>query len=281
MGKIIDGKKLADKIHAETKDFVSILKRQKITPKLLVFLVGDNKASKKYVEKKKKAAEEVGIDCQILHFEEKISQKKLVEEVKKAQRTRRPHACIVQLPLPKHIDQHEVLNAVAPHRDIDCLNEVNMGKLAINRACFYPPTIAAILHILEEEQKLDLKEKHVVVVGAGILVGKPLTHVLLHKEATVTVCNKYTKNLKALTKNADILVTAVGQKDLIKKDMIKWRAVVIDVGVSFQGKKIYGDAQFEKVLRKAKSVTPTPGGVGPLTVAFLLKNVVIAASQKR
>ncbi|MFH0857324.1 MAG: bifunctional 5,10-methylenetetrahydrofolate dehydrogenase/5,10-methenyltetrahydrofolate cyclohydrolase [Candidatus Magasanikbacteria bacterium] len=279
MSKIIDGNALANTIHAETAELVKILKMQKTIPKLVVFLVGNNPASASYVEKKKKWAEYIGIQCEIQKFEETITTKKLIDTIKKVQQTKRPHGCIVQLPLPHHIDQQEVLNAIQPKRDVDCLTETNLGKLATNTTIFYPPTVSAILYILEQEN-VNLKEKHVVIVGAGILVGKPLTSILLHKEATVTICNKYTKNLKKQTKYADILVTAVGQKDLIRKDMIKRNAIVIDVGVSFKGKKMYGDAEFAKVMKKAKSITPTPGGVGPLTVAFLLRNTVIAASTK-
>jgi methylenetetrahydrofolate dehydrogenase (NADP+) / methenyltetrahydrofolate cyclohydrolase len=281
MANIIQGNILAKDISKKTKKLIDILALQKITPKLIVFLVGNNKASLSYVQKKQKAAKKLGMKCEIIHYDKKITTEELIKNIKQAQSRKRPHGCIVQLPLPRHIETQKILNTIKPEKDIDCLNELNLGRLVTKALPYFPPTIGAIMHIIEEVEHIDLKEKHVVIVGAGILVGKPLTHVMLNKEATVTVCNKYTQNLKKLTKHADILVTAVGQKDLIKKDMIKKGAIIIDVGVSFEGKKMYGDAQFEKILKKVKSITPTPGGVGPLTVAFLLHNCVIAASTKK
>lgn len=275
MANIIDGKAIAEAIHQQSSKTIQSLDN---TPHLAVFLVGDNQASAKYVAKKQNAAKKIGMNCHVHTFDENITQEELISRIQSIQTNDHPDGCIVQLPLPAHLDTQTVLNAIDPDKDVDCLTQTNMGQLVTGNSPYIPPTVAAILHILEKEEKIDLKEKHVVIVGAGILVGKPLTMLMLQKEATVTVCNKYTQNLGNQTRDADILVTAVGQKDLIKENMIKPGAIVIDVGVSFKDSKIYGDAEFEKVKEKAASITPTPGGVGPITVAKLLANTVKAAS---
>lgn len=276
MAKIINGQQIAESIHKSSADQIQKLKKK---PQLAVFLVGHNVASARYVAKKQEAANKIGMQCKIHHFDMQISENDLISQIQEIQTAQNPNGCIVQLPLPAHLNTQNVLNAISPDKDVDCLTQTNMGKLVSGVSPFVPPTVAAILYILENEEKLDLREKHVVIVGAGILVGKPLTMLMLQREATVTVCNKYTQNLGNQTRDADVLVTAVGQKDLIKADMIKDGAVVIDVGVSFEGAKIYGDAEFEKVKEKAQSITPTPGGVGPITVAMLLANTVKASTQ--
>ncbi|PIR04227.1 MAG: bifunctional 5,10-methylene-tetrahydrofolate dehydrogenase/5,10-methylene-tetrahydrofolate cyclohydrolase [Candidatus Magasanikbacteria bacterium CG11_big_fil_rev_8_21_14_0_20_39_34] len=284
MAKIIDGKAIAAQIHSQSQKRIA---KMKSSPKLAVVLVGNNKASERYVKHKEIAAKEIGMESTVFPFKSTITAKELRVEIEKIQKKYKPSGIIVQLPLPQKLRSktQEILNAVNPVSDVDCLTQNNIGRLVTNDSPFVPPTVAAIMHILEKEEKVDLKEKYVVIVGAGILVGKPLTMLMLHHEATVTVCNKYTKNLKKLTKHADILITAVGQKHIIRANMIKKGAIVIDVGVSIEGTKIYGDAKFEDVKKRAKSITPTPGGIGPITVAYLLSNTIDAQenrlSQKR
>jgi len=275
MAKIIDGKAIAQKIFKSSQR--RILK-MKTKPKLAVVFVGNNQASKRYVKHKEIAAKEIGMECTIFSFKSSLSYTELQTEMKKIEKKYKPSGIIVQLPLPQKLrpKTQTILNTVPPNLDVDCLTQTNMGKLVTGNSPFIPPTVAAIMHILQKEERVDLKEKYVVIVGAGVLVGKPLTLLMLQNEATVTICNKYTKNLKKLTKHADILVTAVGQKHLIRANMIKKGAIVIDVGVSIEGKKMYGDAKFEDVKKRAKSITPTPGGIGPITISYLLSNTIDA-----
>lgn len=270
----IDGKLISQKILASLKERVTKLRRK---PTLAVLMVGDNPASVKYVATKAKAAEEVGIEFMLHQFPESATTDQLMQEIIRTQL--RSDAVIVQLPLPKQIDAPEVLDEIDFHKDADCLSSKSLGSVVRGANFLLPPTAAAIMHILKEYE-VELEGKHVVVVGQGELVGKPLAAMLLNEPVTLTVCGLGTKNLSDFTKKADILISGTGQPHLIHADMVKKGAVVIDAGTGFLDDKLVGDVNFEAVSKKAKLITPVPGGVGPVTVAKLLENVVSLGEKK-
>ncbi len=267
---IIDGKKLAQDILEQVKSDVAKIKT---TPKLAIVFVGEDKPSKTYIRRKREAAEYAGIDFELHEYPTDVTEKKLITEIKKIQKFDDVTGIIVQLPLPAHLDSATIINAIDPDKDVDCMTDINVGKLVMETNGLTPPTPQAVLEILKQINT-DVKGKNITIVGAGPLVGKPLTIMLLNKQATVTVCNIYTKDLKKKCKKADILITAVGKKDLIRGNMVKRGAIVIDTGIAFENKKMYGDANFAEVSRRASYITPTPGGVGPITVSLLLKNTL-------
>lgn len=280
MAKIVNGNAIAQSIYQRLKKQVTVLKKRKITPKLGVILVGENLPSQTYVRKKGEAAKKIGIDFLLRKYPASISTEKLVAEVKKIQQSKNKlTGLIVQLPLPKHIKTGKVLEAINPKIDVDCLTQTSLGKLITGSYKIKPPTPDAILEILKYH-KIKLKGADVAMVGAGQLIGRPLTNLLMHEQATVTVCNAFTKNIKDITKKADIVITGVGKHNLLTGGMIKKNAVVVDAGVCFVNGKMFGDIDFLSVSKKAKLVTPTPGGVGPLTVAKLIENTVKCANYK-
>lgn len=268
----IDGKSISQRILDRARDRAV---RLRVKPVLSVVLVGANLASEQYVRRKAQAAEYVGIDCYIHRLPENLSTAELVEQVESLQV--RSDALIVQLPLPKQIDYRQVLDAVKLSKDADCLSAAAAGAVLRGRAKILPPTAAAVLHILKEK-KIPLKGKHVVVVGQGDLVGKPVVAALMNEPVTLTVCSVSTKNLPAVTKTADILITGTGKPNLIKRNMIKKGAVVIDCGSGTYKGKIAGDVE-PAAYKLARYITPVPGGVGPVTVAQLLMNTVLLAEQ--
>jgi methylenetetrahydrofolate dehydrogenase (NADP+)/methenyltetrahydrofolate cyclohydrolase len=272
---IVDGKKIANNILNRLKGEVSRMKR---APVLAVVLVGDDKPSQAYIKHKEVAAELVGIKFLLYKFPSSISQELLISKIRVIQ-NQALDGIIIQLPLPDKFDKKKVLNELNPEIDVDCLSWVSLGKLVIHDNNLVPPSPGAVLEILKF-YKVNLKGKHVVLVGQGDLIGKPLTNILIHMPVTLTTCNKETKNLGKITRYADILITGVGKYNLIKADMVKKGAVVIDAGVSFKNGKMHGDLDFAKVSKKASIVTPTPGGVGPITVAKLLENTVAIAKLK-
>jgi methylenetetrahydrofolate dehydrogenase (NADP+)/methenyltetrahydrofolate cyclohydrolase len=272
---IVDGKKIANGILINLKQQVSQMNRK---PHLAVVLVGDDKASATYVRHKQLAAEFVGIRFTLHKFSSDLSQEKLIENIKTIQNPDLD-GLIIQLPLPKKFDKKKVLNVLDPSIDVDCLTWVSLGKLVIHDNNLVPPSPGAVLEILKH-YKIDWKGKHVVLVGQGDLIGKPLTNIFIHEPVTLTTCNKQTKDLIKFTKAADILITGVGKPRLIKSNMVKKGAVVIDAGVSFVRGKISGDVDFKNVIKVAKLITPVPGGVGPITVAKLLENTVALAKTK-
>ncbi|MFA6027743.1 MAG: bifunctional 5,10-methylenetetrahydrofolate dehydrogenase/5,10-methenyltetrahydrofolate cyclohydrolase [Patescibacteria group bacterium] len=279
MAKIVNGKEIAQSIYSRLLKQVAILKKRKITPKLGVILVGDNLPSQTYVRKKGEAAKKIGIDFLLKKYPASIATEKLIAEIKKLQTPKyKLTGLIVQLPLPKKIKTGKVLEAVNPKIDVDCLTQTNLGKLLTGSYKIKPPTPDAILEILKYH-KVNLKGANVAMIGAGHLIGRPLTNLLMHELATVTVCNVFTKNVKAITQKADIVITGVGKHNLITGNMIKKGAVVVDAGVCFVNGKMFGDIDFPSVSKKAKLVTPTPGGVGPLTVAKLIENTVKCANN--
>lgn len=279
MAKIVSGKLIAQAIYKRLEKKVAVLKKKNITPKLGVVLVGGDLPSQTYVRRKGQAASNLKIDFLLKKYSASISTQNLIKEINKLQQKKyKLTGLIVQLPLPKKINTGKVLEAVNAKIDVDCLTQVNLGKLITGTYRVKPPTPDAILEILKFHQ-INLKGANVVIVGAGHLIGRPLTNLLFHELATITVCNICTKNLSAITQKADIIITGVGRHNLLTGKMIKKGAVVVDAGVSFVDGKMYGDIDFESVVKKAKLVTPTPGGVGPLTVAKLIENTVKCAEQ--
>jgi len=289
--RIIDGKKVAAEIRKEIQAEVAALKKRKIVPGLAVVLVGDDPASQVYVRHKEKACAELGIRSFIHRRPAKTSERALLNLIAKLNKDPRVHAFIVQSPLPKHIDEMKVLNAIDPAKDADGFHPVSVGKLLNGEETFLPPTPHGVQQLLLR-YGYDPSGKHVVIVGRSNIVGKPLAALLMQKapgaNATVTVCHSRTKKLSTITKQADILVAAMGQPGFITARMVKEGAVVIDVGTSRvadktkkSGFRLAGDVDFRGVSKKAKAITPVPGGVGPMTVTMLLKNAVIAAQKKR
>jgi methylenetetrahydrofolate dehydrogenase (NADP+)/methenyltetrahydrofolate cyclohydrolase len=278
MQKLIDGKKIAEKILAETAKKVLTLKKKNITPKLGVVLIGNDPSSETYVRRKQAAAEKIGVKFELHRFSNSIKNSKIIEEIKKIQTGNNLSGLIIQLPVPEKLYTPELFNVVNHTIDVDCLTDVNLGKLVMNTKTIQPPTAGAVLKILEE-LNVDLVGKNVCIVGMGILVGKPLANLLINARASVTTCNSKTKNLKQKCLAADIIVSGVGKKNLIHGNMVKKGAIVIDSGISFENGKLSGDVNVNEVLKNAKFVTPTPGGVGPITVALLLYNTVVCAER--
>ncbi len=274
---ILSGTALAKTMNETTSKKVDTLKNNGILPKLAVILVGNDSASRLYIQKKQEAAEKIGIDFALYEFPDTISQESLEKEIQHIQKTDNISGLIIQLPVPENF-YPTVLNAVDPAFDVDCLTHTNLGKLVMKTHTMMPPTPGAVM-ILLKETNIPLRGKTVVIVGMGILVGKPLSIILMNEGATVIVCNSATKNLAQYTKHADIIITGVGKKHIITKDMVGTNQIIIDAGVDFVNNQMFGDVDFEAIAPDAAYITPTPGGVGPLTVAQLLLNTVIAAEE--
>ena len=279
--KLLDGKKLAEKILTQIKKQVSRMKKK---PVLAMVLVGDDPASKIYVRNKKLACEKVGIVSREIFLPENISEDKLKGEIEKLNRNKQITGIIVQLPLPKKIDRYRILESIDPEKDADCLNHHNFGRflqVGEKKSVVIPATAIGIIKLFEE-YKISLSGKYAVVVGYSDIVGKPLAEMLLGRGATVTVCHDKTKDLARYTSNADILVVATGVKGLIKGNMAKKGAVIVDAGIHRdKNKKIYGDVDFQAVSKYASYITPVPGGVGPMTVAMLLWNTARLSKYSR
>lgn len=253
------------------------LKDMGINPGLAVILVGDDPASKVYVSNKKKACEYIGINSFEYVMPEKTSQEELIELIEKLNNDDTVSGILCQLPVPKHIDEEAIINAINPNKDVDAFHPVNVGKIMTGNYDFVPCTPAGVMELIKESG-IDVSGKECVVVGRSNIVGKPMSMLLLHKNGTVTVCHSKTQNLAEKTRNADILVAAVGIPEFIKGDMIKPGAVVIDVGINrVAPKKLVGDVEFESAEKVAGAITPVPGGVGPMTIAMLMKNTLKAA----
>lgn len=268
---------MSQRIKDELKEEVKNLKKDNIFPGLAVIIVGDDPASRVYVNSKKKACEEIGIYSQEYALPENTTQDELLELVEKLNGDTKINGILVQLPLPSHIDEEAVINAISPKKDVDAFHPVNVGKIMIGNYDFLPCTPAGVMELIKESG-IDISGKECVVVGRSNIVGKPQAMLLLHQNGTVTICHSRTKNLAEKTKNADILIAAVGKPNFITGDMIKEGAVVIDVGINrIAPKKLVGDVDFESAEKKASAITPVPGGVGPMTIAMLMKNTVKAA----
>jgi methylenetetrahydrofolate dehydrogenase (NADP+) / methenyltetrahydrofolate cyclohydrolase len=276
--QLLDGKKLAGKIIQDLRKQVSRMKKK---PVLAMILVGIDPASSIYVRRKSVFCEEAGIISKTLRLPAEISEKKLLSIISRLNRDKGVTAIMVQLPLPHHINKNKIIEAINPGKDADCLHPANYGRFAQVDESYLvvaPATPFGIVKLLEE-YKIKIEGKHAVVVGRSNIVGKPAAQLLLNRGATVTICHRHTKNLAAFTRQADILVVAVGKTNLIKANMVKRGAVVIDVGVNRVGKKIFGDVDFPAVSKKVSYITPVPGGVGPTTIAILLWNTVQLAKK--
>ena len=279
MAIIIDGKELAKNIREGLKAEVKELKSADINPKLAVIMVGDDKASKVYVKNKSKACEDVGIEYVEYLLPEKTKMQELLELIDKLNNDETVHGILVQSPLPKGLDANEAFKAISPKKDVDGFNPVNVGKLSLNQDCFVSCTPYGIIKMLEN-YNISIEGAHAVIIGRSNIVGKPLAKCLLNKNATVTVCHSKTKNLKEMTKQADILIAAIGKAKFITADMVKEGAAVIDVGINRTENGLVGDTDFDNIKEKASFITPVPGGVGPMTIAMLMTNVIKAAKQQ-
>lgn len=278
MAAIIDGKSIANKIRAGVKEEVKKLKEKEgVTPKLAVVLAGDNPASQIYVRNKEKACAEVGISSDVRRIPPSIKEKELIDIVKQLNKDKSVHGILMQLPLPEGLSDKNVLNEIYPEKDVDGLHPLNMGKLLKGESPrFIPCTPQGIIELILSTG-VTMKGTNAVVVGRSNIVGKPISILLLQNHATVTICHSRTKDLGEETRRADILVAAVGSPEIIKEDMIKEGAVVIDVGTNRVGDKLIGDVDFNGAKERAGFISPVPGGVGPMTIAMLLKNTLIAA----
>lgn len=269
---ILDGKKLKEKKLEELKDEVSTID-EKLN--LTVIQVGNDPASCIYVEQKRKMTEYVGFAFSHIKLDENIEENELINLIEKLNNDTSVTGIIVQMPLPKHINETNVQNKILYYKDIDGLSDINAGRLMHNTKSLISCTPLGIMHLLEE-YNIDVASKHVVIVGRSNLVGKPLVNLFLNHDATVSICHSKTKNLSTITKQADILIVAVGKKHIITKDMIKENAIVIDVGINRIDNKLYGDVDFDNVKTKASYISPVPGGVGPMTVVEIGQNVIEA-----
>lgn len=280
MAVIIDGKELARKTRSNLKIDCEELKKKGIAPKLAVILVGDDKASKVYVRNKNKACEDVGIEFEEHILEAEITQKQLIDLIEELNNRKDINGILLQSPIPAHLDINEAFRKIAPEKDVDGFNPVNVGKLSLNQDTFVSCTPYGIMKMFEE-YKIDLEGKDVVIIGRSNIVGKPLIQCCLNNNATVTVCHSRTKNLKEHVKRADVVIAAIGKSKFITEDMVKDGAVVIDVGINRgEDGKLTGDVDFENVEKKASYITPVPGGVGPMTIAMLMNNVIKATQNQ-
>ena len=278
--KLIDGKIISEHIKQQVIAQVNDVKQQGIEPCLAVIIVGDDFASRTYVNNKKKTCDYVGIKSLEYALPEATTQEELLELVEKLNADKSVHGILCQLPIPKHIDEKVILNAIAPEKDVDAFHPVNAGHIMIGDGVLRPCTPAGIMEMLKYEG-IDVAGKNCVVIGRSNIVGKPMAMLLVNASGTVTVCNSRTQNLAEITKKADILVAAVGKAKFVTADMVKDGAVVIDVGMNRDedGKRC-GDVDFEEVKEKASHITPVPGGVGLMTVAMLMENTVTAAKMQ-
>lgn len=281
MATIIDGKQLAKKIRANLKIECEELKEQGINPKLAVIMVGDNPASKVYVRNKSRACNEVGIEYQEYLLPENATQKELLELIKKINQDKEINGILLQSPLPQHLNINEAFKTITYSKDVDGFTPASVGKLCIGEETFISCTPYGVIKMFEE-YNIDLKGKNVVILGRSNIVGKPLIQCCLQKDATVTVCHSKTENLSEYTKKADVIIAAIGKAKFLTENMVKDGVVIIDVGINRQDDgKLVGDVDFENVSKKASYITPVPGGVGPMTIAMLMNNVIKAAKEQQ
>ena len=280
MAKIIDGKVISAAVKEEVAREVAELKAQGITPGLAVIIVGDDPASRVYVNNKKKACEQLGMLSREYTMPAETTEEELLSLIKELNTDPEINGILCQLPLPSHLNEELVINTIIPEKDVDAFHPHNVGKIMIGNYDFLPCTPAGIMEMLKYEN-IDITGKECVVIGRSNIVGKPMSVLLLHKNGTVTVCHSRTKNLKEVCLRADILVAAVGRANFVTADMVKEGAVVIDVGINrLENGKLCGDVNFAEVEPKASYITPVPGGVGPMTIATLMKNTLTAAKKQ-
>jgi len=279
--KIIDGKKIAQHLREEMKHEIQQLNERNIQPHLTVILIGNDPASHSYVNGKEKASKEVGISSKIIRLPKDTSEDELLNEIDILNKDENTDGILVQLPLPKHIDEQKVIEAIHPSKDVDGFHPTNIGRMMVKKQSFLPCTPYGIIKILQYEN-IEIEGKHVVVIGRSNIVGKPMGQLLLNESATVTYCHSKTKDIKSFTKNADIIIVAVGKPNVIDESYIKEGAVIIDVGVNrVDDSRLVGDVDFDSAKLKASYITPVPGGVGPMTITMLLKNTIKAAKGLR
>lgn len=276
MAVIIDGKKLAKEIRGKLKEEVLQLKEKGIFPQLAVIMVGEDKASKVYVKNKSKACNEVGIGYEEILLPEDTTKETLLQTIENLNQRENIHGILLQSPIPKKLDIYDAFEKIDFRKDVDGFHPMNIGRLALNRQTFISCTPHGIMRMLEAYQ-IPIKGANAVIIGRSNIVGKPLAQCLLNQDATVTICHSKTKQIEEITKKADIVIVAIGKPNFLTEDMIKPGAVVIDVGINRLETGLVGDVDFGSVSKKAGYITPVPGGVGPMTIAMLLQNVIIAA----
>ncbi len=271
---IIDGKKLAAKLREDLKKKIIKLKSTfNSTPGLSVILIGENPASKIYVKNKEKFAKEIGIDSEVIKYQENIDEKVVLDKIKELNQNKKVSGILVQLPLPRHIDKKKIIETILPNKDVDGFHPVNVGNLSSGYESTIPCTPLGCFLLLREVEK-NLSGKHAVIIGRSNLNGKPMAQLLLRENCTVTITHSKTRDLKTECNKADIIIAAVGKPKLIKGDWVKKNAIVIDVGINKTNNGIVGDVDFNEVSKIAKAITPVPGGVGPMTIACLLSNTI-------
>ena len=279
MAEILDGKELAKKIRQSLKVRVDKLKENGIKPKLAVIMIGNDPGSTVYVRNKSKACEKVGIEFEEFLYDDSLSEEELLKTIDRLNEDSSIHGILLQSPVPSSINIKKAFNRISPRKDVDGFNPVNVGNLSIGDKAFISCTPYGIVKLLEE-YNIETEGKEAVILGRSNIVGKPMIQCMLNKNSTVTVCHSKTKNIDEITRKADILIAAIGKPKFVKKDMIKNGAVVIDVGINRnEDGSICGDVDFDEVKEKASYITPVPGGVGPMTIAMLLNNVVEAAEN--
>ena len=276
MAQIIDGKLVSAKVKEQVRNEVTALKEQGITPGLAVIIVGDDPASRVYVNNKKKACADVGFYSEEYALPAETTMEQLLGLIDELNTRKDINGILCQLPLPKHLDEKEVINRIDSSKDVDAFSPVNVGKITIGEYDFLPCTPAGVMELLAH-YNISAEGKNCVVIGRSNIVGKPMALLLLHQNGTVTVCHSRTQNLADVCKNADILVAAVGKANFVTADMVKDGAVVIDVGMNRLDGKLCGDVKFDEVSKKASYITPVPGGVGPMAIGMLMKNTLKAA----
>jgi methylenetetrahydrofolate dehydrogenase (NADP+)/methenyltetrahydrofolate cyclohydrolase len=279
--QLIDGKSLSQKVQSSVQAEVEKLKQEKnIVPGLAVVIVGDDPDSHAYVSMKEKACKSVGFYSIAHKMPETITQDEIIQIITMMNNNPHIHGILVQLPLPPHIDTNKILEVIDPKKDVDGFHAYNVGRMVTNLDSFVACTPLGVMKMFQE-YNIDLQGKDVVVVGASNIVGKPMAALLLNANATVTVTHIYTKDLASHTRNADIIIVGVGKPNLITEDMVKDGAIVVDIGINKVNGKIVGDVDFENISKKASYITPVPGGVGPMTIAMLLKNTIKAAKLQK
>ena len=278
---LLDGKKVSAAVKAEVAKEVKNLNEQGISVCLAVIIVGDDPASKIYVRNKKRSCEECGIKSLEYALPENTSQEELLSLIDKLNCDKEVNGILVQMPLPKHLSEKAVIDAISPLKDVDAFTDANVGKIMIGSYNFLPCTPAGVMELLKSEN-IDIEGKNCVVIGRSNIVGKPMSMLLLHKNATVTICHSRTRDIASICRNADLIVAAVGKKHFLTSDMVKEGAIIIDVGINRdENGKVCGDVDFENVKEKASYITPVPGGVGPMTISVLMKNTLKAAALQR
>jgi len=278
--KLLDGKLVSKKVLENVKESVEKLTKGGVQPKLAVVLVGDNPASLSYIKQKRKACEFTGIKWEQINYEDSITHDELLQTVEELNAREDVHGILVQLPLPDHIYGPEIIKAISPRKDVDGFHAYNLGKMFLSTEFeeLAPCTPMGVIKMLDE-YNIDIAGMDATVVGASNIVGKPMSTMLLNRDATVTTCHIKTKDLKKHTLNADLLVVAVGKAGLITEDMVKEGAIVVDIGCNKVDGKLCGDVDFDAISKKASYITPVPGGAGPMTVACLMENTIIACER--